>query len=201
MFEILKVNFPLEDKIGIEPICLPRPRRNRTVQAITLLYHFSLLIHMWLWRLDLNQLITFSIWRFCKHFPILCTLFSELLTTLSTGYVPARLDASAIFTIYWMITSDTYHHSRPVVYFLQESIEGFFHSSLCQKSSGSFASHKQFITIVIVIKSLFTCWWVEMESNHPSREAADLQSAPLPLTVYLPIYKIPVTYIICIPNL
>ena len=31
-----------------------------------------------------------------------------------------------------------------------------------------------------------SCWWDEMESNHPSRMTADLQTAPLPLTVYHP---------------
>ena len=29
-------------------------------------------------------------------------------------------------------------------------------------------------------------WWDGMESNHPSQMTADLQSAPLPLTVYHP---------------
>lgn len=29
-------------------------------------------------------------------------------------------------------------------------------------------------------------WWAGMESNHPSQMTADLQSAPLPSTVYLP---------------
>lgn len=31
-------------------------------------------------------------------------------------------------------------------------------------------------------------WWDEMELNHPSRMTADLQSAPLPLTVYHPMW-------------
>lgn len=31
-------------------------------------------------------------------------------------------------------------------------------------------------------------WWDEVESNHPSRMTADLQSAPLPLTVYHPMF-------------
>lgn len=30
----------LVDKVGIEPTCLSRPRRNQTAQAITLLYPF-----------------------------------------------------------------------------------------------------------------------------------------------------------------
>lgn len=32
-------------------------------------------------------------------------------------------------------------------------------------------------------------WWDEMELNHPSRMTADLQSAPLPLTVYHPMWR------------
>ena len=32
-------------------------------------------------------------------------------------------------------------------------------------------------------------WWAEMESNHPNLSIADLQSAPLPLTVYPPITR------------
>ena len=39
---------PMMDKIGLEPICLPRPRRNRTARAITSLCHYSLLIHIWM---------------------------------------------------------------------------------------------------------------------------------------------------------